>query len=79
MSTLYPDKWSAYTQTKTAIFAVTALKNIANAALSAVSAAIDNTAGDEYADLELLIDLATSATGRGIGLDRRIYVESNHN
>jgi hypothetical protein len=58
-----PANWSAYTQTKTALFAAADLKNIANAAgkLSSASA-IDNTGGDQLADLELLIDLATAAS-----------------
>jgi hypothetical protein len=65
MPTHNPDKWSAYTATKAAIFAVGGLKNLATAAISAVSGAIDNTAGDTCADLELLIDLATAATAGG--------------
>jgi hypothetical protein len=59
-----PAKWSAYSATKAAIFAAGGLKNIATTA-GAISAAIDNTAGDQYADLELLIDLATAATAGG--------------
>jgi len=64
MSTLYPTKWSAYSQTKTAMFAAGGLKNITNAA-GAISGEIDNTAGDTEMDLELLIDLATAATAGG--------------
>jgi hypothetical protein len=59
-----PQKWSAYTATKAAIFAAGGLKNIATTA-GAISGAIDNTTGDQYADLELLIDLATAATAGG--------------
>lgn len=60
-----PQKWSAYTQTKTAIFAAAELKNIANAGIVTGATAIDNTAGDTLWDLELLIDLATAATAGG--------------
>lgn len=61
-----PLNWSAYTQTKTALFAAADLKNIATTAgkLSTASA-IDNTGGDTLADIELLIDLATAATAGG--------------
>jgi len=61
-----PLNWSAYTQTKTAMFAAADLKALATAAgkLSTASA-IDNAAGDTLADLELLIDLATAATAGG--------------
>lgn len=61
-----PFQWSEYSQTKTALFAAADLKNIATTAgkLSTASA-IDNTGGDQYADLELLIDLATQATAGG--------------
>jgi hypothetical protein len=64
MSVLYPSKWSAYIAAKAAIFAAGGLKNIATTA-GAISGAIDNTAGDQLADLELLIDLATAATVGG--------------
>jgi hypothetical protein len=61
-----PTNWSAYTATKAALFATTDLKNIAAGAgeLSTASA-IDNTAGDTLASLELLIDLATAAATGG--------------
>lgn len=57
-----PLNWSAYTQTKTALFAAADLKNVATTAgkLSTLSA-ISNAGGDILADLELLIDLATAA------------------
>ena len=62
----YPVKWSAYSATKAALFAAADLKNLATTAgkLSTASA-IDNTAGHQYADLELLIDLATAAAEGG--------------
>ena len=62
-----PSKWSAYAATKTALFAAADLKNLATTAgkLSTASA-IDNTAGHQFADLELLIDLATAATAGGL-------------
>jgi len=61
-----PQKWSAYTATKAALFAVSDLKNLTDGSgkLSTASA-IDNAAGDQLADLELLIDLATAATAGG--------------
>ena len=61
-----PQKWSAYAQTKTAIFAAADLKNIAtDAGKLSTATAIDNSAGDQLADLELLIDLATAASAGG--------------
>jgi len=59
-----PTVWSAYSATKAAIFGVSDLKNLTTAS-GAISVAIDNTAGDQYAYLELLIDLATQATAGG--------------
>lgn len=61
-----PVQWSAYGTTKTALFATTDLKNLTTASgkLSTASA-IDNTAGSQYAYIELLIDLATAATAGG--------------
>jgi hypothetical protein len=58
-------KWSAYGATKAALFAAGGLKNIANNAGAISASAVDNTAGYQYADLELLIDLATAATAGG--------------
>ncbi len=60
-----PANWSAYTATKAALFAAGGLKNIANGAGAITATAVDNTAGDQIADLELLIDLATAATAGG--------------
>jgi hypothetical protein len=61
-----PIKWSAYAATKTALFAAADLKNLVNGAGKlSTAAAIDNTAGHQYADLELLIDLATAASAGG--------------
>ena len=60
-----PVKWSEYAANKTAIFAVAELKNIATTAGAITATRIENTAGDQYADLELLIDLATAATAGG--------------
>lgn len=60
-----PTKWSAYTATKAEIFAAAELKNIATTAGMLADTATDNTAGDQYAYLELLIDLATAATAGG--------------
>jgi hypothetical protein len=60
-----PIHWSAYTATKAALFAAGGLKNIATTAGAIAASAVDNTAGDQYADLELLIDLATAATAGG--------------
>lgn len=60
-----PLGWSAYSQTKTAIFSASEIKNVANAAIVTGATAIDNTAGDTLMDLELLIDLATAATAGG--------------
>lgn len=60
-----PAKWSAYTATKAALYAAGGLKNITNGAGAITATAVDNTAGDQYADLELLIDLATAATAGG--------------
>jgi hypothetical protein len=60
-----PQKWSAYTATKAALYAAGGLKNIATTAGAITATAVDNTAGDQYADLELLIDLATAATAGG--------------
>jgi hypothetical protein len=61
-----PQKWSAYTAAKTALFAATDLKNLTTGSgkLSTASA-INNAAGDQLADLELLIDLATAAAAGG--------------
>jgi hypothetical protein len=56
-----PAKWSAYTAVKAALFAAGGLKNVATTAFAVSANAVDNTAGDTYADLELLIDLATAA------------------
>ena len=58
-------KWSAYGSTKAALFAAGGLKNVATAAFAVSASAVDNTAGFQYADLELLIDLATAATAGG--------------
>jgi hypothetical protein len=60
-----PTKWSGYTAAKTALFATGGLKNVATTAGAISTSAIDNTAGDQYAYLELLIDLATAATAGG--------------
>jgi hypothetical protein len=60
-----PAKWSAYTQTATAMFAAADLKNLANAAGKLSGTAINNVAGDQYAYIDLLIDLATAATAGG--------------
>lgn len=61
-----PIQWSAYTASKAALFASTDLKNIATTAGKLSTAtAIDNTGGDQYADIELLIDLATAASTGG--------------
>ena len=61
-----PQKWSAYTAAKAALFAAADLKNIATTEGKLSSAAaIDNSAGDQLADIELLIDLATAATAGG--------------
>ena len=57
--------WSAYTATKAEIFAAAELKNIVTTAGTLSDSAIDNTAGSQYADIELLIDLATAATAGG--------------
>lgn len=57
-------KWSAYAAAKAEIFAAAELKNLVTTA-GKLSAAIDNTAGDQFAYLELLIDLATAATVGG--------------
>jgi len=66
MPTSNPVKWSAYAAVSTAMFAAADLKNLATAAgkLSTL-AAIDNTAGHQYAWIDLLIDLATAATAGG--------------
>ena len=62
-------KWSAYASTATAMFATTDLKNLATAAGKLSGTAIDNTAGHQYAYIDLLIDLATAATAGGyVGL-----------
>lgn len=58
-----PIKWSAY-GTYTELIATASLQNIANAG-AALGGEIDNTAGDQYADITLLIDLATAATAGG--------------
>lgn len=59
-------KWSAYAATKAALFAAADLKNLATTAGKLSTAGqIDNTAGYQYADIELLIDLATAATAGG--------------
>jgi hypothetical protein len=60
-----PVKWSAYSAVKAAMFAAAGLKNIATTAGAISASAIDNTAGDQWADLELLIDLATAASAGG--------------
>lgn len=60
-----PGNWSAYTATKAALYAAGGLKNIATAAGAITATAVDNTAGDQIADLELLIDLATAASAGG--------------
>jgi hypothetical protein len=58
-------KWSAYGATKAEIFAAAELKNIATTAGTLSDSGIDNTAGYQYAYIELLIDLATAATAGG--------------
>ena len=60
-----PVKWSAYTAAKAALFAVGGLKNLATAAYAISADAIDNAAGDQYADLEMLADIATQSTAGG--------------
>ena len=60
-----PVKWSAYAAAKAAIFAAAELKNIATTAGAVTATGINNTAGHQYADLELLIDLVTAATAGG--------------
>ena len=66
MATNNPAKWSAYSAAKAALFAAGGLKNLATAAGAITATPVDNTAGDQYADLELLIDLATAATALGV-------------
>jgi hypothetical protein len=56
-------KWSAY-GTYTELIATASLKNIATTA-AVLGSEVDNTAGYQYADLTLLIDLATAATAGG--------------
>lgn len=65
MATNNQAKWSAYSAAKAALFAAGGLKNLATAAGAITATPVDNTAGDQYADLELLIDLATAATAGG--------------
>ena len=60
-----PTNWSAYTSTATAMFAAGGLKNIATTAGAISGTQIDNTAGAQYADIGMLIDLATAATAGG--------------
>lgn len=60
-----PVQWSAYATAKTAVFAAAELKNIVTTAGAITATGIDNTAGHQYAYLELLIDLATQATAGG--------------
>ena len=60
-----PVKWSAYAASKAAIFATTELKNIVTTAGAITATPVDNTAGHQYAYLEMLIDLATAATAGG--------------
>lgn len=57
--------WSAYAASKAEIFGAAELKNLATTAGALSDSAIDNTAGEQYAYLELLIDLATAATAGG--------------
>jgi hypothetical protein len=65
MATNNPVKWSAYTAAKAALFAAGGLKNLANAAFAISASAVDNSAGDQYADLEMLADIATQSTAGG--------------
>lgn len=58
-------KWSAYGAAKAEIFAAAELKNIVTTAGTLSDSAIDNTVGHQFADIELLIDLATPATAGG--------------
>ena len=60
-----PIKWSGYTAAKAALFAAAGLKNIETAAGAITASPVDNTAGDQFADLELLINLATAALPNG--------------
>lgn len=60
-----PVKWSAYDAAKAALFTASELKALATGASVLSASAVSNAAGSQYADLELLIDLATAASAGG--------------